>query len=167
MRTTVRKSDAPSRRLPDRGNERRLVTQHPRRRILSLVAGAAAMPVVSRMASGQAYPSRPITMVVPSAAGGPADVLARILANSMRTSLGQPLIIENISGADGSIGTGRVARARPDGYTIEVGFLGPNVLNGAFYSLPYNVMPVRLSERGALNRRCAAMSCSRFCLVSI
>ena len=68
----------------------------------------------------QAYPSRPITMIVPFAAGGSADTIGRVMAERMRGSLGQPIIIENVSGADGSIGAGRAARARPDGYTIEL-----------------------------------------------
>jgi tripartite-type tricarboxylate transporter receptor subunit TctC len=79
-------------------------------------------------------------MIVPAAAGGPLDVIARVLSEPIRGSLGQPVVIKNVGGADGSIGTGRAARARPDGYTIEVGFMGGNVLNGAFYSLPYDVM---------------------------
>src|SRR5262249_23087786 len=85
-------------------------------------------------------PARPITMIVPAAAGGPLDVIGRILSEPIRGSLGQPVVIENVGGADGSIGTGRAARARPDGYTIEVGFMGGNVLNGAFYSLSYDVL---------------------------
>jgi tripartite-type tricarboxylate transporter receptor subunit TctC len=112
----------------------------PRRRFLHLAAGAAALPGVSRIAEAQSYPSRPIVMIVPFAAGGPQDVLARIVAERMRASLGQPVIIENVGGADGSIGTGRAARAKPDGYTIDFGFLGANALNGAVYSLPYDVL---------------------------
>jgi tripartite-type tricarboxylate transporter receptor subunit TctC len=112
----------------------------PRRQLLRFAAGAAALPAISREANAQSYPLRPITMIVPSAAGGPADILARILADQMRRPLGQAVIIENVSGADGSIGTGRVARARPDGYTVELGFFGTHVLNGAFYSLQYDVL---------------------------
>ncbi len=111
-----------------------------RRHLVRLAAGAAALPVMSRIARTQTYPIRPITMIVPFAAGGTTDVLARVLAERMRRVLGQPLIIENVSGADGSIGTGRTARANPDGHTIELGFLGTHVLNGAFYSLPYDVL---------------------------
>jgi tripartite-type tricarboxylate transporter receptor subunit TctC len=70
-------------------------------------------------------------MIVPFAAGGPTDVVARLLAERMKASLGQPIIIENVSGADGTIGTGRAARAKPDGYTIEVGITSTHVLNGA------------------------------------
>ena len=88
----------------------------PRRAFLHLAAGAAALTAVSRIARAQAYPTRPITIVVPYPAGGPTDTLARILVEHMRISLGQPVIIENVSGAGGSIGVGRVARAAPDGY---------------------------------------------------
>jgi tripartite-type tricarboxylate transporter receptor subunit TctC len=115
-----------------------------RRQFLHLTAGAAIAPAFSRGATAQAYPTRPITMIVPFPAGGPSDAVARVLAERMRASLGQPIIIENVSGADGSIGTGRAARARPDGYTIDLGFISTHVLNGAFYSLPYDVTGVRL-----------------------
>jgi tripartite-type tricarboxylate transporter receptor subunit TctC len=112
----------------------------PRRRFLHLAAGAAALPAVSLIAKAETYPSRPITMIVPAAAGGNGDVIGRIVAERMRSSLGQPIIIENIGGADGSIGAGRAARAKPDGYTIDIGFLGNHVLNGAFYSLGYDIV---------------------------
>jgi tripartite-type tricarboxylate transporter receptor subunit TctC len=112
----------------------------PRRRFLHLAAGAAALPAISRMATAQTYPSRPVTMIVPFPAGGATDVIARILAERMQKPLGQPIIIENIGGADGSIGVGRAARARPDGYTICLGIDGTFVVNGAFYSLPYDVL---------------------------
>jgi tripartite-type tricarboxylate transporter receptor subunit TctC len=79
-------------------------------------------------------------MIVPSAAGGVIDTIGRIMAERMRRPLGQPVIVENVSGADGSIGVGRAARARPDGYTIDGGYLGGHVLNGAFYSLRYDVL---------------------------
>jgi tripartite-type tricarboxylate transporter receptor subunit TctC len=111
-----------------------------RRQFLRLAAGTAALPIISRAAAAETYPSRPITMIVPLAAGTALDVIGRIVAERMRGSLGQPIIIENVTGADGSIGTGRAARARPDGYTIDLGFLGANVLNGAFYSLQYDVL---------------------------
>jgi tripartite-type tricarboxylate transporter receptor subunit TctC len=109
------------------------------RALFSLIAIAFAA-VSSSLATAQSYPSRPITMVVPLAAGGPLDTIARILAEPMRLSLGQPVIVENVTGAAGSIGTGRVARAVPDGYTFGMGFLGTLVLNGAVYSLPYDVV---------------------------
>jgi tripartite-type tricarboxylate transporter receptor subunit TctC len=109
------------------------------RALFSLIAIAFAA-ISSSRATAQSYPSRPITMVVPLAAGGPLDTIARILAEPMRLSLGQPVIVENVTGAAGSIGTGRVARAVPDGYTFGMGFLGTLVLNGAVYSLPYDVV---------------------------
>jgi tripartite-type tricarboxylate transporter receptor subunit TctC len=112
----------------------------PRRRFLHLVAAAAALPAASRIASAQTYPSRPITVIVPIAAGSISDLAGRVLVERMRVSLGQPIIIENVSGADGSIGVGRAARAKPDGYTIDLGFTSSNVLNAAFYSLPYDVL---------------------------
>jgi len=111
-----------------------------RRTVLHLATGAGASLALSRIARAQAYPSRPITMIVPLAAGSSLDVVARLVAERMGTALGQPIIIENVPGADGSIGVGRVARARPDGYTIEFGFLAANVLNGAFYSLSYDLL---------------------------
>src|SRR5215813_8454260 len=112
----------------------------PRRLFLQLVASAAALPAVSPMAWAQAYPTRPITMIVPFPAGGASDAIARVLAEQMRGSLGQPIIIENVGGANASIGTGRAARARPDGYTIELGTIGAHTLNGALYSLRYDVL---------------------------
>jgi tripartite-type tricarboxylate transporter receptor subunit TctC len=112
----------------------------PRRTFLHLAAGAAALPAVSRVAWAQTYPSRPITLVVPFSAGGPVDTLARFLAERMRGSLGQPVIIENVSGAAGSIGVGRVARASPDGYTLVQGIWSTHVVNGAIYALQYDVL---------------------------
>ena len=112
----------------------------PRRKFLRLAAGAAALPALSRVAMAQSYPSRPVTMIVPFPAGGATDVIARIMAERMREPLGQPVIIENIGGADGSIGVGRTARARPDGYTINIGVMSTHVLNAALYSLQYDVL---------------------------
>ena len=112
----------------------------PRRQFLHLVAGAAALPAASPIVMAQAYPSRSITMVVPFAAGGPDDTLARIVAERMRASLGQPVVIENVTGAGGSIGVGRVARAVPDGYTLVIGIWTTHVVNGAIYALQYDVL---------------------------
>src|ERR1043165_7748299 len=106
-----------------------------RRQFLHLAAGAAALPAMSRVAKAQAYPSRPITIVVPFPAGGSTDVIGRILAEKMRVSLGQTVIIENVGGAGGSIGVGRVARAAPDGYTLDIGQWDTHVANGAAYPL--------------------------------
>jgi tripartite-type tricarboxylate transporter receptor subunit TctC len=112
----------------------------PRRQFLQLAASAAALPAVPPIARAQTYPTRPITLIVSAAAGSSSDVVARLLVERMRESLGKPIIIENVSGGNGSIGVGRLARARPDGYTIDIGYQGAHVLNGAFYSLPYDVL---------------------------
>ena len=105
----------------------------------TLVAIAIALMLASS-AAAQPYPSRPVTMVVPFAAGGPTETIARILAEHMRRLLGQPVIVENVSGAGGSIGVGRVARATPDGYTLCVGNLSSHVMNGAVYTLQYDLI---------------------------
>ena len=109
-----------------------------RRTILASLA-IAALGAQFKGAAADVYPSRPITVVVPFPAGGPTDTIARIVSERMSTFLGQPLVIENVTGAGGTIGTGRVARAAPDGYTLCVGFLGTHVLNGAVYTLQYDV----------------------------
>src|SRR5262249_6468136 len=121
MKASVRKAAISRRWSAPRDIERRLVTQHPRRRILSLAAGAVALPVVSRKVWAQAYPTRPITIITPFPAGGSTDVIGRIVSERMRLSLGQPIIIESVSGANGSIGVGRVGRAAPDGFTLVIG----------------------------------------------
>jgi tripartite-type tricarboxylate transporter receptor subunit TctC len=90
-------------------------------------------------ASSQSYPSRPITMIVPFPPGGSTDVIGRIMAERMRALLGQPVIIENVGGAGGSIGVGRVARAAPDGYTLDIGQWDTHVGNGALYPLTYDL----------------------------
>jgi tripartite-type tricarboxylate transporter receptor subunit TctC len=112
----------------------------PRRQFLHLAAGAAALPAVSRFAWAQAYPSQRITMVVPFAPGGIVDIIARVVAEGMRPRLGQPVIIENAGGADGSIGTGRVAHAAPDGYTLIAGPWNTHVANSVIYPLQYDVV---------------------------
>jgi len=95
-----------------------------RRNFLHLAAGAAALPAVSRVARAQGYPTRPITMVVGAAAGGPTDTIGRIITERMRNALGQTIVIENNGAAAGSIAHGRVARAAPDGYTLSLGHWG-------------------------------------------
>src|SRR5215831_4032114 len=112
----------------------------PRRNFLHLAAGAVAMPAVSRVAGAQSYPTRPITMIVNFPAGGAADAVGRIIGGSMRASLGQPIVIENVTGANGSIGMGRVARAANDGYTITIGAWSTFVANGVAYTLPYKLL---------------------------
>lgn len=91
-------------------------------------------------ALAQNFPSRPITIVVPFAAGGPSDVMARILAERMKVTLGEPVLVENVTGAGGSIGVGRAAKSAPDGYTISFGHLGTHVANGAIYKLNYDLV---------------------------
>jgi tripartite-type tricarboxylate transporter receptor subunit TctC len=112
----------------------------PRRNFLRLATGAAALPLLPSIALAQAYPSRRITMVVPFAPGALTDTIARVLAEGMQTSLGQPIIVENVGGADGTIGTGRVAHAAPDGYTIGLGTWNTHVTNAAVYALEYDVV---------------------------
>jgi tripartite-type tricarboxylate transporter receptor subunit TctC len=111
-----------------------------RRTFVQFIGAAAAAPAFSGVARAQTYPARPITLIVPYPPGGPTDVLARVLAEQMRSSLGQPMIIENVAGAEGSIGVSRAARAKADGYTIDLGAMSTHVLNAAFYSLPYDVL---------------------------
>ena len=104
-----------------------------RRQFLHLAAGAAALPAVSRIARAQAYPSRTMTMIVPFAAGGSTDVTARIIAEHMSRTLGQPVLVENVVGAGGTTGTTRTMRASPDGYTFMMGQLGTHALSVGFY----------------------------------
>ena len=126
----------------------------PRRKFLRLAAGAATLPAVSRVAWAQAYPTRPITVIVPFPAGGPADTVARIMSERMRTTLGQPIIVENVAGANGSLGVGRAVRAPADGYTLIAGTLTTHVLIGALYALQYDLLndfkPIALLAEGPL-----------------
>src|SRR5205814_7487147 len=105
----------------------------PRRTFLHLAAGAAVLPAVSRMAWAQAYPSRPITMIVPFAAAGPTDVAARIVGEHMSRTLGQRLVVENVVGAGGTTGSLRAMRANPDGYTIQMGHMGTHAISVSLY----------------------------------
>lgn len=109
----------------------------------AVFAGALAVAALVGMITGasaeQAYPVRPITIIVPFAAGGPTDVLARILGQHMSQTLGQQIVIENVTGAGGSIGTARVAKAAPDGYTMVMGNLGTHAAAvGLYKNLPYD-----------------------------
>ena len=90
-------------------------------------------------AAAQAYPNRPVTFIVPYGAGGPVDVLARALSEPMRAALGQPIVIENIVGANGTIGVGRAVHAAPDGYTVSIGNWPSHITNGAIYNLNYDI----------------------------
>ena len=94
----------------------------------------------SSTGTAQSYPSRPITIVVPFSAGGPTDTLARIIGERMRKPLGQTVLVDNTTGAGGSIGVGKVARALPDGYMVSIGHWGTHVVNGAYYALPFNLL---------------------------
>ena len=105
-----------------------------------LAVAVAAIAALTDVAPAQPYPSRPITVVVPYPPGGPTDVVARILAEHMRGTLGQTVVVENVSGGSGNIGVGRVARAAPDGYTLSLGNSGSHLLNGALYALPYDLL---------------------------
>jgi tripartite-type tricarboxylate transporter receptor subunit TctC len=115
---------------------------------------AILLSVLSLGAAAEDYPVRPITMLVPFAAGGPSDTIARLVADGMRGSLGQPVVIENAVGAGGTIAVGRVVRAAPDGYTIGIGNWGTHVANGVLYALPYDLVndlqPVSLLPSEAL-----------------
>ena len=101
--------------------------------VAAMVAGIGSAPA-------QVYPSRAITMIAPFPAGGPSDALARVLSEPIRAALGQPVVIENVAGAGGNIGVGRLVRAAPDGYTIGIGQWGTHVVNAITYSLPYDVL---------------------------
>jgi tripartite-type tricarboxylate transporter receptor subunit TctC len=90
--------------------------------------------------AAQDYPTRPVTIVVPFAAGGPTDTLARLLAGPMGRTLGVNVLVEDITGAAGSVGVGRVAHSAPDGYTISLGHWSTHVVNGAIYKLPYDLL---------------------------
>jgi tripartite-type tricarboxylate transporter receptor subunit TctC len=105
-----------------------------------VVFALAALLAFCESALADNYPSRPVTIVVPFAAGGPSDAMSRILAERMKRSLGQPVLIENATGAAGSIGVARVVHAAPDGYTVGFGHLGTHVANGAIYKLNYDLV---------------------------
>jgi putative tricarboxylic transport membrane protein len=105
----------------------------PRRQFLHLAAGAASLPAASRLASAQAYPSRPVTLIVPFAAAGPTDAAARIVSEHMSRTLGQRLVVENIAGAGGTTGSVRAMRANPDGYTIQMGHMGTHAISVSLY----------------------------------
>ena len=105
-----------------------------------IVAAIIAALAAVTSASAENYPSRAITFIVPFSAGGPTDALARILGERMRQSLGQPILVENVTGAGGTIGVGRAVHAAPDGYTLSIGHLGTHVVNGAIYPLNFDLV---------------------------
>jgi tripartite-type tricarboxylate transporter receptor subunit TctC len=106
----------------------------------TIVTGLVIACGAIAMANADDYPSRPITMVVPFAAGGPTDVIGRLMADHMGRTLGQNVIVEDVTGAAGTIGVGRVVKAAPDGYTIGIGHWSTHVANGAIYALPYDLL---------------------------
>jgi tripartite-type tricarboxylate transporter receptor subunit TctC len=106
----------------------------------TVLAALLAMLAFGDMARAETYPSRPITVVVPFSAGGPSDAMMRILGERMKLSLGEAILVENTTGAGGSIGVGRVVHSPPDGYTVGFGHLGTHVANGAIYKLDYDLV---------------------------
>jgi tripartite-type tricarboxylate transporter receptor subunit TctC len=126
----------------------------PRRRVLRFAASAAALPLLVQHAAAQAYPSHPVTMIVPASAGGPTDAIARVLSERMTANLGGTVLVDNVAGAGGSIGVGKVARSAPDGYTLGIGQWSHYVLNGATYALQYDLLadfaPIAMIVTGPL-----------------
>jgi len=108
--------------------------------LLRKLAIAATAFAISTLAAAQAFPTHPLTIVVPFSAGGPTDTIARIFAQRMTQALGQTVVVENTTGAGGSIGVGRVVRSNPDGYTLGIGHIGTHVINGAIYPLNYDLL---------------------------
>jgi len=106
---------------------------------LGVCAGAVSFAVASSV-SAQPWPSKPISLVVPFSAGGPTDTLARIMSEPLRKFLGQTIVVDNVTGAGGTIGVAKVVRAAPDGYTLSIGHWGTHVVNGAYYNLNYDLL---------------------------
>jgi tripartite-type tricarboxylate transporter receptor subunit TctC len=111
-----------------------------RRQFLQLTAGAAALPALAQVAAADTFPSRPITIVCPFAAGGATDVMSRVLADPMGKALGQTIIVEDLTGAAGAIGVAKVVRSPADGYTLSVGTLTTHVLIGGLYKLDFDLL---------------------------
>ena len=109
------------------------------RRSLLALAAAASLAAAAPAAIAQTWPARPVTMIIPFAAGGPTDVLGRIMAERMSQILGQQVVVENVGGAGGMTGTARVSRGSPDGYTFVLGTVGTHAVNQTLYAQPlYN-----------------------------
>src|SRR5436853_2508842 len=106
----------------------------------TILAAFVALLTLGGSAAAEKFPSHPITIVVPFSAGGPSDAMARILAERMKLRLGEAILVENVTGAGGSIGVGRAVRSPPDGYTLSFGHLGTHVANGAVYKLGYDLV---------------------------
>jgi tripartite-type tricarboxylate transporter receptor subunit TctC len=124
----------------------------PRRYVLA--ASVVALLVVAPEAIAQTYPSHPVTMIVPASAGGPTDAIARVLSERMTANLGGTVLVDNVAGAGGSIGVGKVARSAADGYTLGIGQWSHYVLNGATYALQYDLLadfaPIAMIVTGPL-----------------
>jgi tripartite-type tricarboxylate transporter receptor subunit TctC len=118
MRTSLRRASISRQDSAVRGAARRLTIKQSRRNLLSLAGGAVALPAISRIAWTQAYPTRPVRIIVGFAAGGPTDIIARLLGQWLSERLGQRFLIENRTGASGNIGTEAVVKAAPDGHTL-------------------------------------------------
>jgi tripartite-type tricarboxylate transporter receptor subunit TctC len=110
------------------------------RKMLGVALAALLAPASTETVFAQAYPARPITMIVPFPAGGATDTLARFLAENMRPILGQSIVIENVAGAAGSLGVGRAVRAVGDGYTLSIGTSTTHMLTGGLYALPFDLL---------------------------
>jgi tripartite-type tricarboxylate transporter receptor subunit TctC len=109
------------------------------KKLVAAIVFAGALASIGA-AAAQTFPSRPITIIAPFPAGGPSDTIARIISEPMRAALGQPIVVENVAGAGGNLGTGRVARAAPDGTTVGIGQWSTHVVNAITYNLPYHVL---------------------------
>ena len=109
------------------------------KKLVAAIVFAGALASIGA-AAAQTFPSRPITIIAPFPAGGPSDTIARIISEPMRAALGQPIVVENVAGAGGNLGTGRVARAAPDGTTVGIGQWSAHVVNAITYNLPYHVL---------------------------
>ena len=107
---------------------------------LAIAAALASLLASMGAAAAQSFPSRPVTIIAPFPAGGPLDTIARIISEPMRSMLGQPVVIETGAGAGGNLGTGRVARAAADGYTLGIGQWSTHVVNPVTYNVPYDVL---------------------------
>jgi tripartite-type tricarboxylate transporter receptor subunit TctC len=156
MRTSLRKSATPRLGPGLASSKKRRLTgaaadQHPRRHFLRLAAGAVALPAVSGVARAQAYPTRPVRIIVAAAAGGATDIIARLISQSLTERLGQSFLVENRPGGNNNIGTEAVVRAPPDGYTLllanSVNAVNPSLYERLSYNFIRDVAPVaRISE---------------------
>jgi tripartite-type tricarboxylate transporter receptor subunit TctC len=113
------------------------INRHHVLRLATIIGAMLAVPLV---AAAQNFPTRPVTMIVPYVAGGPTDLIARLISGKMQEQLGQPIVVANLSGAGGSIGVSKVARAVPDGYTLSIGNNGSNILGGALYPSAFDLL---------------------------